>query len=203
MAIDLRTLGNALRAGLRLLAKSGRPERTSKTPRPSSSPSPSRPKPSRPAHPGPAAGQVPSGFPYPGDYRGSATIRYAPRPDGDPDPGEVVWTWVPYEEDHNRGKDRPVLIVGHNGPYLLALMLTSRDRVPAASASGDYVDLGAGGWDRQGRPSEARLDRILQVRPDSIRREGAVLDRERFEAVAAGLRSRHGWTGSRNGHARG
>jgi hypothetical protein len=73
-------------------------------------------------------------------------------------------------------------------------MLTSRDRVPAASTFSDYVDLGKGGWDRQGRPSEARLDRILQIRPDSIRREGAVLDRARFDSVAAGLRRRHGWS---------
>ena len=196
MAINLRTLGNAVRAGLRLLAKPARPETASKARRPSSSTSPPSPAPSRPA-------TSPAGSSYPGDFSGSATIRYAPRPDGDPDPGEVVWTWVPYEEDHTRGKDRPVLIVGHNGPYLLALMLTSRDRVPAASTSSDYVDLGAGGWDRQDRPSEVRLDRVLQIRADSIRREGAVLDRERFEAVAAGLRRRHGWTGSQNGHARG
>jgi hypothetical protein len=116
-----------------------------------------------------------------------------PQPDGEPDPGEVVWAWVPYEEDHSRGKDRPVLLVGRSGDNLLGLMLTSKDRVPASAVSPDYVDLGAGGWDRQGRPSEARLDRILQLRPDSIRREGAVLDRGRFEKVAAGLRRRHGW----------
>jgi hypothetical protein len=122
------------------------------------------------------------------------SVRYAPQPDGDPDPGEVVWAWVPYEEDHGRGKDRPVLLVGHNGPFLLGLMLTSKDRVPAGSSSADYLDLGAGGWDKQGRPSEVRLDRILQLRPDSIHREGAVLDRARFEKVASGLRRRHGWT---------
>jgi hypothetical protein len=106
----------------------------------------------------------------------------------------VVWAWVPYAEDHGKGKDRPVLLVGRNGPYLLGLMLTSRDRVPDGSTSSGYVDLGAGGWDRQGRASEVRLDRILQIRPDGIRREGAVLDRARFDKVAAGLRRRHGWT---------
>ncbi len=135
----------------------------------------------------------PSGDAYPGDFRGHAAVRYAPQPDGEPDPGEVVWTWVPYEEDHTRGKDRPVLLVGRSGEYLLGLMLTSRDRIPAASVSMDYVDLGVGNWDRQARPSEARLDRILQISPGSIRREGAVLDRTRFEKVAAGLRRRHGW----------
>jgi hypothetical protein len=101
---------------------------------------------------------------------------------------------VPYEEDHTRGKDRPVLLVGRSGGYLLGLMLTSKDRVPDSGASAGYVDIGAGGWDRQGRASEARLDRIVQLRPDSIRREGAVLERARFEKVAEGLRRRHGWS---------
>ena len=26
-------------------------------------------------------------------------VAYNPRTDGKPDPGEVVWAWVPYEED--------------------------------------------------------------------------------------------------------
>jgi len=183
MAIDLRSLGNAVRRGLRLLQN-----------RPSAPTAPGR-LPDKSAGGGRATpGSATAGAAaYPGDFRGRAHIHYAPQPDGDPDPGEVVWTWVPYEEDHGRGKDRPVLLVGHNGPYLLGLMLTSRDRVPAGSTSSEYVDLGAGGWDRQGRASEVRLDRILQIRPEGIRREGAVLDRARFEKVAAGLRRRHGW----------
>ena len=37
---------------------------------------------------------------------------YAPEPDGQPDPGEVVWGWVPFEDDPSQGKDRPVLLVG-------------------------------------------------------------------------------------------
>jgi hypothetical protein len=130
---------------------------------------------------------------YAGDFRGVSAVRYAPQPDGSPDPGEVVWTWVPYEEDHSRGKDRPVLLVGHHGPHLLALMLTSKDHDQVGNRSEDYVDIGTGNWDRQQRPSEANLGRVLQISPDSIRREGAVLDRKRFEAVAAGLRHRHGW----------
>ncbi|WP_426226011.1 type II toxin-antitoxin system PemK/MazF family toxin [Pseudarthrobacter sp. DSP2-3-2b1] len=130
---------------------------------------------------------------YPGDFRGTSSVRYAPHPDGNPDPGEVVWTWVPYEEDHSKGKDRPVLLVGHNGPHLLGLMLTSKDHDQGGHRSEDYVDIGTGNWDRQQRPSEANLVRVLQISPDSIRREGAVLERKRFEAVAAGLRRLHGW----------
>jgi hypothetical protein len=178
MAINLRSLANAVKAGLRVLQRTG-------TGTPAGTAGPARGAPS-PAGPGNRQ--------YPGDFHQRFTVRYAPQRDGDPDPGEVVWAWVPYEEDHTRGKDRPVLLVGRSGKYLLGLMLTSKDRVPASGVSADYVDIGTGGWDRQGRPSEARLDRILQLRPDSIRREGAVLDRAPFERVAEGLRRRHGWS---------
>ncbi|GKV70663.1 type II toxin-antitoxin system PemK/MazF family toxin [Pseudarthrobacter sp. NCCP-2145] len=185
MVFNLRSLQDAVRTGLRTLHKvrsaAGAAARRT------------------PGRPGPASGdgQVQgrsnAAAAYPGDFHGKFTVRYAARPDGEPDPGEVVWAWVPYEEDHSRGKDRPVLLVGRNGGYLLGLMLTSRDRVPDSAASADYVDIGVGGWDRQGRPSEARLDRVLQLRPDGIRREGAVLDRNRFDRVASSLRRRHGW----------
>ena len=37
---------------------------------------------------------------------------YEPEADGQPDPGEVVWGWVPFEEDPSQGKDRPVLLIG-------------------------------------------------------------------------------------------
>jgi len=40
---------------------------------------------------------------------GDVQFEYTPHLDGDPDPGEVVWTWVPYEDDPSQGKDRPVL----------------------------------------------------------------------------------------------
>ncbi|MGL5857645.1 MAG: hypothetical protein ACRC35_04430 [Angustibacter sp.] len=39
---------------------------------------------------------------YPGDFTGRSTVRYRPIADGLPDPGEVVWAWVPYEEDHRQ-----------------------------------------------------------------------------------------------------
>ncbi|MEN2745059.1 type II toxin-antitoxin system PemK/MazF family toxin [Sinomonas halotolerans] len=129
---------------------------------------------------------------YAGDFTGAAAVEYRPDPDGQPDPGEIVWTWVPYEEDHSRGKDRPVLIVGRDGPRLLALMLTSRDHDGGPGAD-DYVDIGVGAWDHRRRPSEVRLDRILRIDPAAVRREGAVLSRPQFELVAGSLRTRHGW----------
>ncbi|WP_255768957.1 type II toxin-antitoxin system PemK/MazF family toxin [Pseudarthrobacter sulfonivorans] len=188
MPINFRSLANAIRTSVKVLQKlrSG-----------PAAPVPGRAVPGR-AVPGKAApgGRQPSpaaATGYPGDFQGVSVIRYAPQPDGSPDPGEIVWAWVPYEEDHSQGKDRPVLLIGHNGGYLLGLMLTSVDHDQPGHRSGDYVDIGTGAWDRQRRPSEANLGRILQLSPDSIRREGAVLDRNRFDLVSDGLRRRHGW----------
>jgi hypothetical protein len=131
------------------------------------------------------------GASYPGDFAGTVRPEYSPRLDGDADPGEVVWTWVPFEEDYSQGKDRPVLVVGRDGRWLLALMLTSkdhsRDLANEARWGRRWMDLGSGPWDRAGRPSEVRLDRVLRVDPAVVRREGAILDRRRFDAVVAGL----------------
>jgi hypothetical protein len=120
-------------------------------------------------------------------------IEYAPRADGLPDPGEVVWTWVPYEEDASQGKDRPVLIVGRRESSLVGLMLTSkdhdRDAEQEAREGRHWMDVGTGAWDSLRRPSEVRLDRLLTIDPSAVRREGAALDRPTFDAVSARLRS--------------
>jgi hypothetical protein len=119
-------------------------------------------------------------------------IGYAPRPDGHPDPGEVVWGWVPYDEGDGRGKDRPVLVIGRRGTDLLALQLSSkdhdRDAVDEARWGRYWTDIGTGAWDSRGRPSEVRLDRLLVMDPATVRREGAALDRARFDRVVAEAR---------------
>jgi len=116
---------------------------------------------------------------------------YAPDLDGRADPGEIVWTWVTYEEDPSRGKDRPVLVVGRDRATLLGLML-SRQEQHAADRS--WVSIGSGSWDDAGRPSWVRLDRVLDVPEESIRREGAILDRAVFDIVAARLRRDYSWS---------
>lgn len=118
-------------------------------------------------------------------------IEYDPREDGDPDPGEVVWAWVPYEDDPAQGKDRPVLVVARAGADVLALPMTSkdhdRDAEQEARAGRHWMDVGTGGWDPRGRPSEVRLDRVVRLPATGVRREGAVLDRDVFEQVAAAV----------------
>lgn len=118
-------------------------------------------------------------------------LTYAPELDGQADPGEVVWTWVSYEDDPRQGKDRPVLVVGRSSRTLFGLMLSSqRDR----DGQRHWLPLGPGAWDGDNRPSWVRLDRVLTMREDGIRREGAVLDRTRFDRVARALRADYGWS---------
>jgi PemK-like, MazF-like toxin of type II toxin-antitoxin system len=116
---------------------------------------------------------------------------YAPDLDGRADPGEIVWTWVVYEDDPTRGKDRPVLVVGRDRRTLLGLMLSSQDH---HRDDPDWVSIGSGSWDYEARVSWVRLDRVLDVPEESIRREGAILDREMFEVVAARLRADYSWS---------
>jgi hypothetical protein len=164
---------------------------------PSRAPSPRSPGPGRQqgrttstSRPG-----VPAG-PYPGDATRLPDTTYTPRPDGRPDPGEIVWTWVPFEEDHSQGKDRPVLLIGRDGRWLVGLQLTSkdhdRDEQQERRAGREWVDIGTGAWDRQGRPSEVRVNRLIRVDPDAVRREGAVLTRERYDEVVAAARAHLG-----------
>jgi len=117
-------------------------------------------------------------------------IVYAPEPDGAADPGEIVWTWVPFEEDASQGKDRPLLVVGRSGGELLGLMLSSQSH---RADDANWVSIGSGEWDREGRGSYIRLDRVLEVAEHGIRREGAILDRDQFDRVAGELRQSYGW----------
>ena len=127
--------------------------------------------------------------------RPASGVSYAPRADGRPDPGEVVWGWVPYEDDPRRGKDRPVLLLGRAGDRLLGLMLTSkdhdRDAAREARAGRHWMDVGTGGWDRERRPSEVRLDRLIELSAADVRREGAALERGLFDRVVAEARRFH------------
>jgi mRNA-degrading endonuclease toxin of MazEF toxin-antitoxin module len=121
-------------------------------------------------------------------------LQYAPVRDGAPDAGEIVWTWVPFEENDGRGKDRPVLVIARqSADRVYAVRLTSkphdRDR--------EFVALGSGAWDPEGRGSWVDLEQIYSVHARGMRREAAALDAERFQRVADALRARYGWRNSR------
>ena len=120
-----------------------------------------------------------------------AHASYTPVMDGDADPGEVVWTWVPYQEDASVGKDRPAVVIGAQGEGVYILQLTSKDHTRDAAqeaAAGRYwLDIGAGDWDSKGRPSEVRLDRALWVKATDVRREGAILPKKTWQLIVDAL----------------
>ena len=123
-------------------------------------------------------------------------VEYAPDLDGQADPGEIVWTWVVFEDDPTRGKDRPVLVVGRESRTLLGLMLSSQVH---HSDDATWVGIGSGSWDSddrngEGRPSWVRLDRVLDVPEEGIRREGAIMDHPTFEIIATRLRTEYSWS---------
>jgi hypothetical protein len=45
------------------------------------------------------------------------------------------------------------------------------------------MDVGRRPWDRQQRPSQVRLDRLLDIDPSQVRREGAACDEALFRKV--------------------
>ena len=167
----------------------------------SSAPKPSTPKPSSaqstanssaPASTGASSTGASNGSDYPGDYRDMINFEYSPSLDGDADPGEIVWTWVPFEEDYSQGKDRPVLLVGRDGEYLLALMMTSKDHNNREHADPNYLDIGSGPWDPQGRASEVKLNRVIRVRRGAMRREGAMMPEDTFRLIERAWTRRNG-----------
>jgi hypothetical protein len=109
---------------------------------------------------------------------GVVTIEYTPRLDGDPDPGEIVWTRVPFQDDPSQGKDRPVVVIGRRGTRLVGIPLTTKPDDREAQ-----YKIGTGGWDPKRRTSYARIWRLVDIAPQSMRREGAILDAERFDAL--------------------
>jgi PemK-like, MazF-like toxin of type II toxin-antitoxin system len=137
----------------------------------------------------PAGRPISNNF-VPTAYRARRVV-YSPDLDGRADPGEIVWTWVVYEDDPSRGKDRPVLVVGRDNDTLLGLMLSSQDH---HRGDPNWIGIGAGNWDHEGRASWVRLDRVLDVPEEGIRREGAILEHELFDLVAARLRADYSWS---------
>ncbi|MGO2051086.1 MAG: type II toxin-antitoxin system PemK/MazF family toxin [Microbacterium sp.] len=117
-------------------------------------------------------------------------VDYSPSKDGAPDSGEVIWTWVPYEENDGRGKDRPVLVIGRrDADRVYAVRMTSK----AHDRDRDYLSIGSGAWDSQGRESWVDIEQLYTVHTDGMRREAATLDRKRYDRVAQALVQRYGW----------
>lgn len=118
---------------------------------------------------------------------------YAPSRNRAADAGEVIWTWVPYEENDGRGKDRPVLVIGrHSGDRVFAVRMTSKSH----EGDRDYLSIGTGAWDSRGRESWVDIEQLYSVHSRGMRREAAALDRTTFRVVADALQRRYRWRNS-------
>ena len=174
---------------------SGRSSASAPKPRPASSPKP-RPTstPKTPATPKVAASRdvhISGNQVWDVARRGLPEFSYQPVADNDADPGEVVWTWISYEEDPTQGKDRPVVVLARTGSDVVVAQLTSKnhdiDREQEAHWGRYWLAIGAGDWDPQGRVSSVRLDRLLLVSQRDVRREGATLDRATYNKVVTAI----------------
>jgi len=126
------------------------------------------------------------------DFDGLPEMRYQAKGPGGFASGQMVWTWIAYEEDPSQGKDRPVLLIGAHSGWLLGLPATSQDHDRDAAqeaAEGRYwTDIGSGPWDGAGRPSEARVNRVVRVHPDEVRRTTSAVPRATFDHVVDAMR---------------
>lgn len=110
---------------------------------------------------------------------------YAPWLDGEPDPGEVVWIWVPFVEYDGRGKDRPVLIIARIDDWSWAGCYLSTK--PHAG----FISVGSGPWDSKGRESFLAPDRVLRITEKGLRREASGMAREVFDRAVDAVERRH------------
>lgn len=110
---------------------------------------------------------------------------YSPKLDGEPDPGEVIWTWVPYVENDGRGKDRPVLIIARlDAESWAACYLSTKEHH-------GFVSVGTGHWDSQGRESYLSPERVLRITEAGMRRESTGIDKTHYDRAVQAVQAWH------------
>lgn len=97
-------------------------------------------------------------------------------------PGDVVWTFIRFEDEPGEGKDRPVIIIDVDGRRLSVVGMTSNSK---RDGQRGYVHIGNGSWDHLHRDSWANVHRVVVIPRRSIRRRGGSLDPSAFKKVLA------------------
>jgi len=122
--------------------------------------------------------------------RMSRNIYYAPDMDGQAEPGEVVWIWAPSDGPDMPPRERAMLVIGRDRHTILGLLISPN---PKHAGAETWLDIGAGEWDASGRQCWIRLDRVLEVSEQGVRRQGALFPQRRFERIANRLRNHYHW----------
>ena len=66
-------------------------------------------------------------------------------------------------------------------------VIDDRDVAQEASEGRFWHDIGRGPWDSSGRPSEVRINRVVRVRPEAVRRVTGKVSQAVFAEVAAAM----------------
>ena len=89
------------------------------------------------------------------DFDGLPEMRYQAKGPGGFASGQIVWTWIAYEEDPSQGKDRPVLLIGAHSGWIIrkhlltncmgTLIVTTTLQIPSSIFTESYLSfLGLG-----------------------------------------------------------
>lgn len=118
------------------------------------------------------------------------SIFFAPDMDGQADSGEVVWVWAPTGGAGTPPTERAILLVGRTRSTVLGLLISPNS---AHSDDDSWLEIGSGEWDDSGRQCWVRLDRVLEVSEEQVRRKGILFPQRRFERIANRLRQMYHW----------
>ncbi|MER0069826.1 type II toxin-antitoxin system PemK/MazF family toxin [Corynebacterium sp. KPL2850] len=118
------------------------------------------------------------------------SIFFSPDMDGQADSGEVVWVWTPSEGKQSPPRERAILVVGRTRTTVTGLLISAN---PEHALDDAWLEIGCGEWDASGRNCWVRLDRLLEVSEEQVRRQGILFPERRFERIANRLRSRYHW----------
>lgn len=118
------------------------------------------------------------------------SIFFAPDMDGQADSGEVVWVWAPTDGVNAPPSERAVLVIGRTRTTVLGLLISPN---PVHAEEDSWLEIGSGEWDESGRQCWIRLDRILEISEEQVRRQGTLFPQRRFERIANRLRTVYHW----------
>ena len=82
------------------------------------------------------------------------------------------------------------MVVGRTRTTVLGLLISPN---PKHALDDAWLEIGSGEWDESGCDCWVRLDRLLEVSEEQVRRQGTLFPERRFERIANRLRARYHW----------
>lgn len=118
------------------------------------------------------------------------SVFFTPDMDGQVDSGEVVWVCTPGETAHCAPQERAILVIARTRTEVIGLLISPN---PQHTTEDNWLEIGTGEWDEDGRECWIRMDRVIEVPETQIRRQGTLFPPRRFERIANQLRTEYHW----------